>query len=219
MCVIPFDRIKLYRMVHIDNIPHILQYGITRATSKYCNPDYVSIGDLSLIKNRKQTVLSVKGKNINIGDFIPFYFWLKMPMLYVIQHGYNNTKQIDTEDIVYIVVSLKDLIKTDKNYYFTDGHAKDKLTKTFDNSDINNIENLLDWKSIRAEQWSGDGIDTEVKRKKQAEFLYSDDITPDYIVGYACSNENAKAKLVSFGVKQDLIKILPKFYYENDSIS
>ncbi len=171
------------------------------------------IGDTSLIENRKHTILTIRNENINIGNYIPFYFWLKMPMLYVIQNGYNKAERIDKKDIVYIVISLQDLINTGKEYYFTDGHAKDKLSSIYDKSDINNISNLLDWKSIRAEQWSGEGISTEVKRKKQAEFLYSDDINYNLIVGYGCYNETAKAKLKPFGINENSIKILPQFYY------
>lgn len=201
-------------MTHIANIPHILLHGITSKSSRNANPDYVSIGDSSLIANREHTSLTVNNKDVNIGNYIPFYFWLKMPMLYVIQHGYNYVPNpVKAEDIVYIVVSLTDLTSSGKEYYFTDGHAKDKLSKVYDATAIKDIENILDWDAIRAEKWSGDGIDTEVKRKKQAEFLYSDDIKPELIVGYACYNELAKNKLTTFGVQESLIKIFPKFYY------
>lgn len=37
--------INLYRMTHIDNIPHIIVNGITHATSSACNKSYVAIGD------------------------------------------------------------------------------------------------------------------------------------------------------------------------------
>ncbi|MDR3237911.1 MAG: DUF4433 domain-containing protein, partial [Spirochaetia bacterium] len=36
-------------MTHIQNIPHILKYGITHRRSQYANLDYVSIGDVRLI--------------------------------------------------------------------------------------------------------------------------------------------------------------------------
>ena len=216
MCLIPYEKIKLYRMVHIENIPHILQYGITSVSSSNSNTNYVPIGDASLIRNRKNTILNIGSKEIAVGNFIPFYFWLKMPMLYVVQHGYNYTSRTEAEKIVYVVVSLSDLVERGVDFYFTDGHAKDKLSKVFDRSNVMNIENILDWKSIRTEQWAGDGIDTEVKRKKQAEFLYPCDIPVENIVGYGCYNENAKQTLVSYGVKEGLIKVLPQYYYKND---
>lgn len=88
-------QIKIYRMTHIDNIPHIREYGITHKNSKNANPDYVSIGDVSLIstRNSKQVdvtngdLLAFGNCSIVLGNFIPFYFGIKMPMLYVVQHG------------------------------------------------------------------------------------------------------------------------------------
>ena len=44
-------------MTHIENIPHILQYGITHATSPNANPDFVSIGDGSVISTRNNFLL------------------------------------------------------------------------------------------------------------------------------------------------------------------
>ena len=51
--MIELNKIYLFRMTHIDNIPHILQYGITHSDSINANPDFVPIGDNSLINTRK----------------------------------------------------------------------------------------------------------------------------------------------------------------------
>ena len=34
-----------FRLVHIDNIPHILEHGLVRSDSPNANPNYVPIGD------------------------------------------------------------------------------------------------------------------------------------------------------------------------------
>jgi len=89
--------IKIYRMTHIDNIPHLLQNGITHRNSPNHNPNYITIGDTSLINKRDTKPVSVDNGNfldfdaptINLCDYIPFYFGVKMPMLYVIQNGGN----------------------------------------------------------------------------------------------------------------------------------
>src|SRR5665647_913156 len=90
-------QIKVYRMTHIDNIPHILQHGITHKKSENSNPHFITIGDVSLIDTRSGKEVSVDNgdllnfgaPSITLGDFIPFYFGIKMPMLYVMQHGGN----------------------------------------------------------------------------------------------------------------------------------
>src|SRR5664279_2528769 len=90
-------QINVYRMTHIDYIPHILHHGITHKRSAHSNPDFITIGDVSLIDTRSGKVVIVDNgdlldfgaPSITLGDFIPFYFGIKMPMLYVIQHGGN----------------------------------------------------------------------------------------------------------------------------------
>lgn len=46
------SQINIYRLIHIENIPHVLAHGITHKNSPNANPNFVGIGDLSLIDNR-----------------------------------------------------------------------------------------------------------------------------------------------------------------------
>jgi hypothetical protein len=53
------------------------------------NPNFITIGDISLIDTRSSKQVSVDNGNflnfdaplITLGEFIPFYFGIKMPML------------------------------------------------------------------------------------------------------------------------------------------
>jgi hypothetical protein len=47
-------------MTHIENVPHILQFGITHKNSPNANLDYVAIGDdlLTLVSDGYETVKS-----------------------------------------------------------------------------------------------------------------------------------------------------------------
>ncbi len=207
------EQIYLYRMTHIDNIPHILQYGITHRNSPNANPNFKSIGDSSLINYRSTYTFTVKEQEHCLGDFIPFYFGVRMPMLYVIQHGGNLVPQATPpEDIVYIVIPLSNIIQDRAlEYYFTNGHATDALTHIYDRQSINELPILLDWTAIRSVSWGGpDNLD--IKRAKQAEFLVKGDIPSQHIKGFVCYNDIAKHRLNSFGVTH-LIKVSPQSYY------
>ena len=46
------EKINIYRITHIENIPHILKYGITHKNSVNFNQNYKAIGDSSLIDIR-----------------------------------------------------------------------------------------------------------------------------------------------------------------------
>lgn len=215
------ENIKIYRITHIDNIPHVIEFGITHKNSQNSNPGFVPIGDTSLIDTRSHRIVSVNNnepaqygiKSITLGGFIPFYFGIRMPMLYVIQNGGNFVeKSISPEDIIYLVCPILDVINLDNNYFFTDGHATDNFTTFFDHSKLDSLPNIINWDAIRAKYWGGhENLDT--KRQKQAEFLTTRDVPFNCIKGFGCYNENAKAKLIEMGIDEESIKVIPQAYY------
>lgn len=215
------ENIYIYRMTHIDNIPNILQNGITHKNSPNFNPNFIPIGDVSLIDTRSTKIVSIDNgeiiyfntPSIILGDFISFYFGIKMPMLYVIQKGGNFVeKATPAENIIYLACPINNIIQSDGVYYFSDGHATDSLTSFYDNTKINKLPNIIDWDSIKAPFWGRQG-NLNIKRKKQAELLVSDDFPANFIVGFCCSNEETKVKLVGMGIEEEKIKVIPKAYY------
>ena len=208
-------------MTHIDNIPYILQNGITHRNSHKSNENYISIGDLSLIDTRSSKrvyidngeILNFNAPSIILGDFIPFYFGIKMPMLYVIQNGGNFVeKPTPAENIIYLAIPINNIIQSNGDYYFSDGHATDSLSSFYNNSRINDLPNIIDWDSIKAPFWGGNE-NLNVKRKKQAELLVSNDLPANFIIGYCCYNEKSKEKLVKMGIEEQKIKVIPNAYY------
>lgn len=215
---ININSILLYRMTHINNIPHILQYGITHKNSPNANPQYINIGDASLISTREKKEVEITNgsnatiKKIMLGDYIPFYFGVRMPMLYVIQHGGNFTTQTQASDIIYIVCSLAKIIDLKIECYFSDGHAIDNFTTFYDKSCIDQIDKIIDWQAIESKFWGGiENLD--LKRRKQAEFLVKDDLPYDIIVKYLCYDEKAQKRLLNFGIQEKMIEINQDAYY------
>ncbi len=215
------EKIALYRMSHIQNIPHILKYGITHKSSINANQDFINIGDISLIDNRSHKVVLIDNgdifneetQSIILGDYIPFYFGVRMPMLYIIQNGGNFVeKATDPESIVYIACSLFRIIDCGHKYYFSDGHATNNYTSFYNNTKIKELPKIISWESVKASYWAGEQ-NLNIKRKKQAEFLISGDINSNNIIGYGCYNEVAKQKLIKMGILEENIKIIPQAYY------
>ena len=214
--------IKVYRITHIKNIPHILKYGITHRDSLNKNPKFKNIGDVSLIDTRSNKTVYVdngeydpdtKSTSIKLGDFIPFYFGIRMPMLYVTQIGGNFVESpTPAEDIIYLVCHIYKIISNCRGFYFTDGHTTDMLTTFYDKDKINELVEIIDWDAIKALYWGGDE-NLNLKRKKQAEFLVSGDIHPDHILDFGCYNERARNILIEMGIAESKIKIIPGAYY------
>lgn len=201
-------------------MPHILGNGITHKDSPNCNPLFESIGDQSLINNRLTKHVWVDNgdmanpvRKITLGDYIPFYFGVKMPMLFVVQKGGNFVIQANSpENIVYMACSLKSIIEKDIDYYFSDGHATDNLTTFYDSSKISSLPNIIDWNAVKSAYWGGQE-NLNLKRKKQAEFLIANDIPSGVIVGFGCYNESARDLLAGFGIDKSIIRIIPNAYF------
>ncbi|HOF45642.1 MAG TPA: DUF4433 domain-containing protein [Bacteroidales bacterium] len=196
-------------MTHIENIPHILQYGIVHSNSINANPNFVPIGDGSLIATRNNIILN-NGRPL--GEYIPFYFGVRTPMLYVIQHGFNMVAPMPAENIVYCVTSVQKIIELQLNFIFTDGHAVDGFTSQFTRQDIDNLNEILDWHAIKAKYWHKDN-DLDLKRRKEAEFLVLGDIPTNAILGYVVYNQNSKNKLIKYGIDTAYIFINHEYYF------
>lgn len=203
------NKIYLFRMTHIENIQHILQNGITHSTSVKANPNFVPIGDGSLITTRSNFLLN-NGRRL--GEYIPFYFGVRTPMLYVVQNGFNMVAPTPSENIVYCVSSVQKIIDLQLDFVFTVGHAVDGFTTQYNLEDIQNIDTILDKNAINAKYWK-DENDLDRKRRKESEFLVLGDITHDAVLGYITSNENAKNRVINFGADATNVHIKLGFYF------
>ena len=195
-------------MTHIENMPHILNLGITHISSLNRNKAYKSIGDSSLI-NRRNSVVIPNGKTL--GDYIPFYFGNRMPMLYVVEKGYNSVAVTPAEKIIYCISSVQRIIDLNLDFIFTDGHAVNDLSSFYAPEDAARIDTIIDTAAIQARWWNVEDLD--LKRRKEAEFLVSNDIPTEAILGYAVFNETAKNQLHGLGVPLEKIVIKPNYYF------
>jgi hypothetical protein len=206
-------------MVHIENIPHILQHGITHKYSKSANPDFVPIGDQSLIDARSTKQVTVSNgerrckTTIILGNFTPFYFGVRMPMLYVVQRGGNFVKApTPPEKIVYIAYRLVKVIESGNTYYFSDGHATDSFTTFYDQEKIEALPKIINWNAVKEKYWSGEE-NAILKREKQAEFLVEGDLPIAGVRGYVCYNGTAEQSLKDQGIEEGQLRVWPDAYY------
>lgn len=197
-----------FRIIHIDNMSHVIKYGLVKNDSPYRNERYVNIGDQQIIQLRKES--DVKGYRIS--DYIPFYLGPRSPMLYVIQHGYNGVQQIEPEKIVYCVIKLEDLINNNIDCVFTDGHALSILTTFYKKDDLIRINEIVRYEDVYSAQWNSE-VDIDLKRRKEAELLVKNDLSPLYICGYVVYNEKAKNTLMELGVEEGKIVVSPGYYF------
>src|SRR5690606_1500593 len=170
---------------------------------------YIPIGDSSLITSRSSFILDNRR---SLGDYIPFYFGSRTPMLYVIQKGFNGVVPTPPEEIVYCVSSVQKIVDSHLSFVFTDGHAIDSFSSQYAEADVSQLGTLIDWEAVNAIDWKKE-TDLDLKRRKQAEFLVLGDVPSEAILGFIVYNEEAKDRLKSLEVREKKIYVSAKYYF------
>lgn len=184
-------KIRLFRMVHHSNIEHILINGLHIHSSSQADPSYIGIGDTQLIRQRKHFKIEIED-NRNLGDYIPFYFSGHTPMLLNIKTGHRGITKRKQDEIVFLVCEANDIVSKCSKWLFTDGHAKDALSKFY--TDLVDLEKL-DWSIIKARFWKNSEEDFDKMRRKQAEFLIYKYVPINCIKGLIVKKESRKLEL------------------------
>ena len=198
-----------FRVVHIDNLPHLLKYGFVHKDSPNAANNYVPIGDPLIIEKRIHQLLN---NQHSIGDLIPFYFGPRSPMLYVIQHGYNGVRQFNAEELVYCIIRIDDIIINNINCIFTDGHALNYITNFYGKEKLKELNNIIKYDDVYTGNWVNED-DRDLKRRKEAELLVLDELSSDFIRGFVVYNEKAYNNLLAMGINANKIAIRPNYYF------
>lgn len=175
----------IYRITHYKNLPFILKNGIHCPNSDVQDPGFIPIGLPGLISRRGDRRVPVAPFG-TLADYVPFYFAVKSPMLYVISMSTDpEVIKTSTEEIIYIVSSIEKLEELDVEYVFTDRHAKLSYARFYNHyDDLNNLR----WDIIRSDRW-GSQYGTDIKEYKQAECLIYRMLPLNGIIGFGCKTE------------------------------
>ena len=182
----------LYRMVHIDNIEYVLRNGLCTRNHKLADPDYINIGDKELITQRNVYNVRAVPPGGTLGEYIPFYFGGHSPMLLNIKTGYRGITLRPQHEIVFLVTSIKRIMRNCHSWCFTNGHAKNNITRFYNNyEDLNNV----DWDTVRLRRWANSLEDMDRQRRKEAEFLVKDYVPTVCIYKIYVFNEECKLRV------------------------
>lgn len=180
-----------YRLTHRDNLPHILQHGLCTKHHPNANPDFRAIGNPDIIGTRDKAPVRIEGKDYGtIGEYIPFYFTPRSPMLFNIVTGHRQpfVPKLPRDELI-IFRSTAGMLSSAGQFFFTNGQANHRHTKH-----TIRLESLsrIDWRVIDAGDFSSKGDGSEERRRLyEAEFLIYQHLSLKHIESVVVFNKDA----------------------------
>jgi hypothetical protein len=142
------EKALIWRIVHRDNLPWILNNGVHCKSSAEQDPHFVPIGNADLIDRRTHRVVPVAPGGV-LSNYVPFYFTPFSPMMYNIYTGRGGVAKRLNEEICILVSSLHKVHLLGLSFVFTDRHAYPPLARYFNSVDS---LNEIDWPLLQP--WS-----------------------------------------------------------------
>jgi len=207
-------QIPVYHITHVDNLPGIIESNGLWCDRKRMQQNLASVNIAhEELKQRRMKVHVPLYNPKTLGDFVPFYFTNRSPMLYAIHTGFVKGYAGGQEAIIYLITTVGQLLNCGRDWCFTDGHAVEAFSDFYNKLDeLSNI----DWNLIEQWSWKNTSTDQDRKRRKQAEFLVEDSVPFSAFSQIIVNNDyiNEKVLKICIGHKGQISVIInPDWYY------
>jgi ssDNA thymidine ADP-ribosyltransferase, DarT len=182
----------LFRIVHVANLPWVVENGLHCASGGLRDPNFVEIGNPDLIQKRavRRVPISPYG---SFSDYVPFYFTPKSIMLYNIETGYNGIVRRQSREIVILVASCQSLVDNCVTVLFTDRHA-DSATAAW-SADRNGLAATIDWDILCRHDFGRSDSYPDKKERYQAEAFNHRHVPPVALLAVGCVSEEVRRKV------------------------
>ena len=200
------EQILIYHITDVENLPGILAAGGLRSDAAMAALHEV-IG-YSHIKERRLKEIRVPCcAQRFVGEFVPFYFCARSPMLFTINKGNTGRPAGCQRSIVHLVSTVAMGVGLARAWAISDGNAGTFHTSFY--AALDAIE-TLDWPAIRATDWRGK------THQKSAEFLVADFLPWAGIQEIGCHNAVVAGRvqtLLHNQMHRPVVTVQPNWYY------
>ncbi|WLG67525.1 type II toxin-antitoxin system toxin DNA ADP-ribosyl transferase DarT [Pseudomonas brassicacearum] len=184
------EKALIWRIVHRDNLPWILDNGLHCANSNVQSPQYVNIGNVDLIDKRRARHVPIAPGGV-LADYVPFYFTPFSVMMKNIHSG-RSVQQRSNDEIVILVSSLYRIEQMGLPFVYTTAHAYPDWTDYY--SDLANL-GQIDWSIIQRRDFKRDPDDPQKMERYQAEALIHSHLPITGLLGIMCYTDAMKERI------------------------
>lgn len=193
---------SIYHITHVKNLQRIVAEGGLHCDRSAQKLKTVNIAHVH-IKERRLNRAVPLGPKGTVGDYVPFYFAPRSPMLFVISRGGVQAYTDGQQPVIYLCSTVEAVKKAGIGWVFTEGHADMGYTDFFE--DLEDL-NKIDWDLMREKYWNDTDDDPDRKRRRQAEFLVHE-FFPWALVSYIGVYDHKIAEAVGKQLKGDSPKV------------
>ena len=201
---------NIYHITDVSNVASIIEAGGIHSDANMIVAGAApTVIGYSHIKQRRLTDYRISCcQNRFVGEFVPFYFCPRSPMLCIINNGKTGRPVGCQSSIVHFVSTAGHGMSLNRSWAISDGNAGAAYAEfSCDPLELNN----LNWEIIRSNNWGGDRLP-----KKQSEFLVADFFPWTSIVKIGCRGQDVAEQmrlLIQHLQHKPLIQIEPGWYY------
>ncbi|MCO2549221.1 DUF4433 domain-containing protein [Pseudomonas aeruginosa] len=180
------EDVLIYHITDIANLPGIIASGLQSDAVMVQSGQHSVIGyDHIKLRRLQQIGVDCCGSRY-VGEFVPFYFCPRSPMLFTVNMGNTGKPKGCQSDIVHLVSSVGIGMGLQRQWAFSDGNAGAFHTDFY--NDITKLADL-DWSAINAKYWG------EKRHQKQSEFLVAEQFPWQGIQFIGCHNPRAAERV------------------------
>ncbi len=199
--------VLIYHITDVANLPGILAEGGLRSdvAMAQLNPMVIGYTDIKARRMKQTCVACCDGRFV--GEFVPFYYCPRSPMLYSINRGNTGLPAGCQRSIVHLVSTVAVGIGLNRAWAISNGNAGASHTSFF--ADVKALTGL-DWAAIRATVWRGK------TSQKMAEFLVSDFFPWTGFHAVGCHNSGVAKQvqdLLNSQHHRPAVTVEPDWYY------
>jgi hypothetical protein len=203
--------IPIVHFTHLRNLAGIIQAGLrSDAACRREGLTEIEIGSVSVRERRLQLSVGDVGPGGCVGDYVPWYFGPRSPMMFSLSRNNYEFKE-GFDEVVYLVSTVPTVVALGRRWIASDRNAALALAEFVDTQA--DLQVHISWEVISAQYWPDytDGADL-----RAAEFLVYESVPWTAVEGIVSKNEATQEKVRAMLAGRDHappVTVSPQWYF------